>query len=123
MEIKYADDKLQEQCTSLKAAQKLFGGDKAHAVSLLARVNALQSAETIKDISVQPQFRFHKLENKGRKALEGYFAIDVRNRTSPWRLIIQPLDDNGEPFVPCNIDEVADSVRIVGIVEVSRHYE
>ena len=123
MELQYADDTIQEQCTSLKAARKLFGGDNVHARSLLARINALQSAETISDIIVQPQFRFHKLENKGRRNLEGYFAIDVRNRTSPWRIIIQPLDDNGEPFVPCNIDEIADSVRVVGIVEVSKHYE
>ena len=123
MEIQYADEKLQEQCTSLKAARKLFGGDNAHAVSLLARVNALQSAETIKDIIVQPHFRFHKLENIGRKKLEGYLAIDVKNHTSPWRIIIQPLDENDEPFIPCNIDEISDVVRIVEIAEVSKHYE
>ena len=57
MKIEYASTKVEAQCTSLKEARKLFGGD------------------------------------------------------------------NGEPFVPCNIDEIASSVKIVEISEVSKHYE
>ena len=38
--------------------------------SLLARINALKSADTIKDIVVQKQFRFHALVNKKGKNLE-----------------------------------------------------
>ena len=55
--------------------------------------------------------------------MEGYFAIDVKSRKEPWRIILEPLDENKNPFVPCNIDEIAATVRIVGIVEVSKHYE
>lgn len=123
MELVFYDVKTENQCTSLKAAKKLFGGNSALANSLLARINALKQAETIKDIVVQPTFRFHKLENKGRKQLEGYFAIDVKSRRDPWRIIIEPLDENEEPYVPCNIDEIANRVRIVGVMEVSKHYE
>lgn len=47
----------------------------------------------------------------------------MKSRREPWRIILQPLDDNGEPFVPCNIDEIASSVKIVEISEVSKHYE
>lgn len=111
------------QCRSKKAAQKLLGGSEGLAISLLARINALEQAETIRDIVLQPQFHFHKLDNKGKhKNLEGLFAIDVKSRRDPWRLILQPLDDLEEPYIPCNIDEISRKVRIVKIVEVSQHY-
>lgn len=123
MELVYADAKTEEQCTSLKAAKKLFGGNIALANSLLARINALKQADVIKDIIVQPIFHFHKLENKSGRNLEGYFAIDVKSRRDQWRIILEPLDENKEPYVPCNINEISQNVRIVEIMEVSKHYE
>ena len=123
MELVYASDKVRTQCTSVKAARKLFGGDNALAVSLHARINALREADAIKDIIVQPAFHFHKLNNKHGRNLEGYFAIDVKSRRDQWRIIIQPLDANKAPFSPCYIDQIAEYVRIVEITEVSKHYE
>ncbi|MFR4352631.1 MAG: hypothetical protein ACLT3H_13355 [Roseburia sp.] len=123
MELVYTDAKTEEQCTSLKAAKKLFGGNSALASSLFARINALKQADTIKDVIVQPTFHFYKLENKSGRNLEGYFAIDVKSRRDQWRIILEPLDENKEPYVPCNIDEISQNVRIVGIMEVSKHYE
>lgn len=64
LELVYSNAKTEEQCTSLKAAKKLFGGNDALVKSFFARINALKQAETIKDIIVQPTFHFHKLENK-----------------------------------------------------------
>ena len=61
MELIYATAKVENQCESLNAAKKLFGGDAALANSLMARINALRQADTIKDIIVQPAFHFHKL--------------------------------------------------------------
>ena len=95
MELVYASDRVKSQCTSVKAARKLFGGNNALAVSLMARITAL----------------------------EGYFAIDVKSRRDQWRIIIQPLDANKTPFSPCYIDQIAEYVRIVEITEVSKHYE
>lgn len=123
MELVYTDAKTEEQCTSIKSAKKLFGGNGLLANSLFARINALKQADTIKDIIVQPVFHFHKLENKNGRNLEGYFAIDVKSRRDKWRIIIEPLDENKEQYVPCNIDEISQNVRIVGIMEVSQHYE
>ena len=123
LEIVYANEKVEEQCTSVKAANKLFAGDTVLGRSLLARVNALKQAETIKDIVVLPTYHFHKLENKKGRNLEGFFAIDVKSRREQWRIILQPLDSNKEPYVPCNIDEIAGIVKIVEITEVSKHYE
>jgi proteic killer suppression protein len=69
---------------------------------------------------VQKPFRFHQL--KGNH-YEGFFAIDVRTKRDPWRLILRPLDKNKKPFIPCHIDEIAEFVEIVEIREVSNHYE
>ena len=119
MEIIYSNSKLEKQCTSEKDAKKLFGGNEALALSLLARINAMEAAEVIKDIIVQPNFYFHKLKSE----YDGYFAIDVKTRKDPWRIILRPLNDDKEPYDPCNIDEIANVVEIVEIKEVSKHYE
>ena len=119
MNIIYANEKLEQQCTSMKAATKLFGGDKNMAISLLSRINAIQDADVIKDIIATPQFHFHNLHGK----MEGLFAIDVKTRHDKWRIILYPLDENEEIFIPCHIDEIADTVKIVEITEVSPHYE
>ncbi len=123
MELIYVSDKVRQQCNNLKDAKKLFGGDEKLAISLLSRINALESAECIKDIIVQPQFHFHDLHNKGNNRLEGYFAIDVKTRKDPWRIILRPLNSDKEPYEKCNIDEIAGAVEIVEIKEVSKHYE
>ncbi|WP_022763549.1 hypothetical protein [Butyrivibrio sp. AD3002] len=123
MEIVYQNKKVEKQCTGLKEAKKLFGGSEALALSLLARINAIEKAETIKDIVVQKQFSFHNLHNVGKQKLDGYFAIDVKTRKDPWRIILRPLNNEREPFIPCNIDEIAEAVEIVEIKEVSKHYE
>ena len=122
MELVYSNDKTKQHCTSMKAAKKLMGGSDILAKSLMARINALKQAENIKDIIVMPTFHFHKLTNKERKNLEGYFAIDVKSRKDLWRIILEPLDENKKPYSPCNIDEIAQYVRIVEITEVSKHY-
>ena len=123
MQLIYASEKLKIQCTSHKAAEKLFGGDKHLAISLLARINALENADSLKDIILQPMFHFHNLKNKKGRNLEGYFAIDVKTRREKWRIILQPLNEDKVPYDPCNIDQIASKVRIVEISEVSRHYE
>ena len=123
MELVYASDKVRIQCTSVKAAKKLFGGNAELVKSLFASINALQMADTIMDIIVQPTFHFHKLGNMNGKNLEGFFAIDVKSRKEQWRVILQPLNENKEPFEPCQIDRISSYVRIVEITEVSKHYE
>ena len=119
----YNTNKVEKQCTCLNDAKKLFGGNVSLAVSLMSRINALKKAETIKDIIVQPQFYFHNLDNKKRRNLDGFFAIDVKTRRDSWRIIIQPLDENENTFSPCNIDQIANIVRTVEVIEVSNHYE
>lgn len=119
MKIVYANKKTERQCTDLREATKLFGGNKALALSLLARINALEQADVINDIRMLKPFRFHNLKGN----YDGYFAIDVKTIREKWRIIIQPLDSNEKAFSTCHIDEIANSVRIVKVNEVSAHYE
>ncbi len=119
----YSNQKVKNQCTDFEATSKLFGGNKDLVDSLYYRIFALETAPSIKDIIDSGQFRFHKLHNRGRKRLEGLFAMDVKTRREPWRLILQPLDENMQPFVPCNIDRIAAFVKIIEIKEISKHYE
>ena len=119
MQIVYSKNKVKLQCTVLKDAMRLFGGNKEMARSLLSRINAIEQAVVIKDIIVIQSFRFHKLKGK----LDGLFAIDVKTRRDKWRIILQPLDEDEKAFVPCNIDKIAPIVKVVEIREVSPHYE
>ena len=118
MELRYKTFKIEKQCTEISVAKKLFGGNTALATSLLARVNALRQAPSLKDIIVQPQFRFHKLQGNR----EGTYAIDVKTIRDPWRLVLRPLDPEENPY-DGNIDEICELVEIVRIEEVSKHYE
>lgn len=119
MKIIYANKKVESQCTSLKKATQLFGGDKKMAISLQSRIEAIKYADVIKDIIVSPPFHFHSLHGK----YEGYFAVDVKSRKDKWRIILQPLNESECVFEPCHIDEIANIVRVVEIKEVSAHYE
>ena len=123
LKLEYTSEKVRKQCTDFKVAKKLFDGNELLARSLLARINALENAENIKDIIVQPTFHFHNLTNKKGRNLEGYFAIDVKSRKEMWRIILQPLNEEKQPYDPCNIDQIAGIVKIVEITEVSKHYE
>lgn len=123
MEIVFDSRRVEKQCTNLSAAKKLVGGNGAVALALLSKINLLEQAVNLKDVIVQPQLHFHKLSDKGRRKLDGYFAIDIKGRRCPWRLIIRPLNGQHEPFDPCHIDEIAETVEVVGILEASKHYE
>ena len=48
MELVYKNDKVKKQCTSVKEAKKLFGGNTLLATNLLFRINALKSAIAMK---------------------------------------------------------------------------
>jgi len=120
VEIIFKNKKIKKICTEYKSAVKFFGGNRKYAEKLFSRMNAIEMASCLKDIILNmPNFHFHKLMGN----YEGYFAIDLCSRADKWRLILQPLDDEKKIFEPCNIDEIADKVKIVNIEELSAHYE
>lgn len=70
VQLLYNNSKVQKQCTDLKTAKKLFGGNAALATSLFARINAMQQASVIKDIVMMQTFHFHKLSGN----MNGFFC-------------------------------------------------
>ena len=119
MKIIYANEETERQCTSKKDAMKLFGGNSLLVQRLFHRIEMIEQAEVIKDIIVFYPFHFHKLTG----SREGDFAIDVKSRKDKWRIILRPMDENEQYYNPCHIDEIASTVTIVEIREVSAHYE
>ena len=120
MKLIYSSEKLQKQCTNVKDAGKLFGGNKGYIESLLARIHALEMADCLKDIIVQPQFGFHNLSGDR----DGSYAMNVKTHRDPWRIILIPVDENEQPYsTDRSIDEICTAVEIVLVEEVSKHYE
>lgn len=119
MKIIYKDKEAEAICTKTNKASSIFGGNKNMVEKLMSRINALQNAETLKDIIVQKQFRFHAL--KGKR--EGQFAIDVKTKKERWRIVLIPLNENEQKYNPCKIDEISSVVKTIEITEVSDHYE
>ena len=123
MRVDYRSAKIHDQCNSFSEAKKLFGGNEALARSLMARINALNSAETLKDIVMQPQFHFHPLHNYGKSEKCDMYAIDVKTRADPWRIILTPVTEDTQSSETVDIIRIAKEIRIIEITEVSKHYE
>ena len=85
----------------------------------LSRISLLEHCETLADVIHLPSVRFHRLKG----SFAGLFAMDVKTRKEPWRINLEPLDEDEKAFVPCDIGKIAGKTRIVLIREVSRHYE
>lgn len=117
MQVIFSKKKEEKICRDFLKAKKEYGEQVA--TSIMSRINILENAKTLKDIIVMPNLRFHALEGREK----GLFAIDARNKKDPWRIILEPLDEKGHKFIPCNIDEIVLNVKIIMIVEVSKHYE
>lgn len=123
MKIQYATKKVERICTDCKHGVKFFGGNKLLFENLLACLVKISKANDIGDLQRSHTLRLHKLRKKGHRNLEGYYAVDVKSIRDPWRLIIQFLNSNGEPFTNPDINANAGEIRIVEIEEVSKHYE
>lgn len=81
MELEFKDKKLQKYCQSEKDLLRKYG--KFQAKIILIRLNQLQAAENLYDISRLPQVRLHPLSGDR----QGEFAVDLQQ---PKRLIFIP---------------------------------
>lgn len=116
MHIKYKTNKVEEICTNLKKAQKQLS-QKIHAEKLIANINFIKSAKNFLDIIKYVPFHTHMLST-------GKFALDVNGRKCSYRMIIYPLDENGNRITADeNFASKAKSIEVVMVEEVSNHYE
>ncbi|MBU7447872.1 MULTISPECIES: type II toxin-antitoxin system RelE/ParE family toxin [Lactiplantibacillus] len=112
MRIVYKNSAVKKQCTELRQAKKDFSEKVAK--KLLKRVIFLESAESLESVINDPTLHFHDL----KADLDGYYAIDVDGRRSPYRLIMR-IDGYSKELVFSS----SKSIEIIKITEVSNHYE
>lgn len=112
MRIDYGNDKVKEQCTSLRRAKKDF--PEKIAKKLLRHIAFIEAADNLMSIEQYSPFRFHNL--LGDK--KGLYAIDIDGQRSSYRLILRFKGyDNEQIFGDPKM------IEVIQVEEVSKHYE
>ncbi|WP_270635575.1 type II toxin-antitoxin system RelE/ParE family toxin [Limosilactobacillus mucosae] len=114
IELEYKTKQLKKICTDIKKARKKYGEDIADELHSL--INFLISSSNLQEVNSFQVYHLHGLSGDR----DGEYALDINGRSSGYRLIIVPLDSklNKE-----NITMFYESISIVRIEEVSKHYE
>lgn len=117
MNIKYKNKALERQCTDLKKAKMEFG---KMGEDVIAKINIIECANSFMDLVNLQSLRCHGLHGH----LNDYWAIDVKGKENKLRIILAPLDENGQIVVADNdFFKICKTLKIVLIKEVSGHYE
>ena len=117
IEIQYKDKKVEKLCTDLKKAKKDLPANVAEKIHAL--INLIESADNLKDIDELQIYHLHPLQGKR----EGQYALDVAGRRAGYRLVIIPLDANGNEWKEKDVNVVYKSTEVIIAWEVSNRYE
>ena len=117
MKIIYSNKKTEKLCEDFSKAVKELGKDVAIRLSNL--LNAIESFPTLLDLLGLPQYHLHPLT--GNRVYQYSLVI---HKGYKWRLIIYPLDENGE-VLKDKSDERKMLLKavMVEVLEVSDHYD
>lgn len=115
MKVLYKNSKIKKICTDEKEANKKL--PFAIVEKLFAVINLLSIASNLKDMLAFPQYNLHALKAN----LSGMYSIYL-GKTSGYRLLLTPLDENEMP-VKSNDMSIYTTTVCVEIMEVSKHYE
>ena len=88
------------------------------AEKLFALIRLLERVECLNDIYMLRQYNLHPLH--GDRV--GQFALDL-GRKLGFRLIVMPLDEDGNMSVEKDVQKVLKTTNIILVWEVSKHYE
>lgn len=116
IEIQYKTKQVEKVCKDFKLAKKKF--NERVAEKLHAMINLLENANNLNDINMMRIYNLHQLEGKRK----GQYALDL-GRSLGYRLVLIPLDENGNPYEEDDINILYSSTKIILIWEVSNHYE
>lgn len=119
MKVRYANSKIEKTCKSINAAKKKY--NDVVAKSLHAVINLLNNAENLNDILQFRRYRLHPLGNKNHKDRRGQLSITLAN--SGYRLILYPLNENGEKWNGENVGNIYVITDIIEIVEVIDYHD
>lgn len=116
MKIYYDNKNIQKLCNDYKYAQKKLGKNVAY--KLYKALQFINASVCFIDIKYMMTLRLHPL--KGDR--KGTYAIDLGKKTG-FRLILIPVDQNGNKWTNENIITIYNSTDTVILMEVSKHYE
>ena len=117
MKIVYRNNKTERLCEDNKRAIKELGNEVARRLAEL--LNAIEAFPTLLDLRGFPQYRLHPL-GYNRK----YQYSFVIHKSYKWRLIIYPLDEQGNILKDnSNEIEMLSKAVMVEVLEVSEHYD
>ena len=117
MKIVYSNKKTEKLCEDFDKAVKVLNKEVATKLSYL--LNAIESFPTLLDLLGMPQYRLHALGQNRQ-----YQYSLVIHKGYKWRLIVYPLDENGEILKNKeNEREMLSKAVMVEILEVSEHYD
>lgn len=116
IDIHYRDKTVKKVCTDIKKAQKIY--NKIVAEKLHSLINLLENAETLHDINAMQIYNLHPLHGDRK----GQYALDIGRRLG-YRLIIIPLDENGNEFERKDVNIIYKATKVVLAWEVTKHYE
>ena len=89
------------------------------AEKLHALINLIESADNLQDIAEMQIYHLHPLQGKRTEQ----YALDIAGRRAGYRLVIIPLDANGNEWKEKDINVVYKSTEVIIAWEVSNHYE
>lgn len=90
--IQYHDKTVKKLCTDLKKAKKdlpAVTAEKLHAL-----INLIESADNLQDLAEMQIYHLHPLQGKRR----GQYALDIAGRKEGYRLVIIPLNADGNEW-------------------------
>ena len=117
MKINYSNNKTKKICEDYNKAVRDLGSDVA--IRLFDLINALESFPTLLDLKGLPQYRLHPLGYNRE-----YQYSFVIHKGYKWRLIVYPLDNQGNILEDkSNENEMLSRAVMIEIVEVSEHYD
>ena len=116
IQIQYKNSKLEKLCHNFSKAQKELNVNVAE--KLIALIKLLERAECLNDIYMLRQYNLHPLQGDRK----GQIALDL-GRKLGFRLIIIPLDEDGNMSVEKELQKVLKTTNIILVWEVSKHYE
>lgn len=108
---------MKKLCKDLKKAKRELPANVAE--KLHALVNLIKSSVNLKDIAELQIYHLHPLQG----TREGQYALDIAGRRSGYRLVIIPLDADGNEWEEKDVNVVYQSTEIIIAWEVSNHYE
>lgn len=117
IELQYHDKTVKKLCTDLKKAKKdlpTVVAEKLHAL-----INLLESSENLQDVAEMQIYHLHPLQGKR----EGQYALDIAGRRAGYRLVIIPLNADGNEWKEKNVNIIYQATEAIIAWEVSNHYE